>query len=295
MRADVSIVSLLYQALGAFAWGHKNWNWFDHRHQVVDHFKWQNPFPSDGADPMGFEVTCDVLATFHAKQYTVKELVEDTDYAFVVGNFGWNYGTRRYPGSWDGVDQGGDKRDVVMMEYNDVPEPAREWIESHQNEEDPAKSWLFRVYEKRREAETEFTEGQIGDGDQIWGLVKPTSTEGKLVFFAPAALYEILPLFVAKGSSCEVDFLDLTKYGPRAKHNGVIAYPERHAKPDLRHDISIRIKAQKTIENPDAMHWRLIWEKTHMSWQRDERRRKRKEQVAERQQLSGDTGVKDEL
>lgn len=88
-----------------------------------------------------------------------------------------------------------------MMEYSEVPIPVREWIEDHERTDGEGKG-LFAVYEKPVDAD-----------DKIRNVVKFASkgmTPGlrpldkkKIVLFAPGAVYDILPLWVADESSCK--------------------------------------------------------------------------------------------
>ncbi len=106
--------------------------------------------------------------------------------------------------------------------------------------------------------------------------------EGRVMIFAAGALYEILPLWVAKGSKCEggwfcppnlrctpvclyvlsltaahlLDRLaDLSSYKPSAQDGGVVAWPVEHTTPDRRHDrreIRFTIMAQVLRETEAA-------------------------------------------
>jgi hypothetical protein len=88
-----------------------------------------------------------------------------------------------------------------MMEYSDLPIPVREWIEDQERDEGPGKG-LFAVYEK-----------PTGADDKILNVVKFPSKgmapglrpldQKKVVLFAPGAVYDILPLWVAEGSKCK--------------------------------------------------------------------------------------------
>lgn len=73
-----------------------------------------------------------------------------------------------YEGSWDGIDQHGNKRELLKMDYEELPFAVREWINKN------PKQRHFKV-------------------------------EEDLVFFAPGAMYKILPLWVdeADEKGCE--------------------------------------------------------------------------------------------
>jgi hypothetical protein len=140
-------------------------------------------------------------------------------------------------GSWDGVDHKGLDREVVVMEWRDVPEGVRGWIAEQQQEGDEStgnngrreneKSWWFGVFEKPR-TEGEKVSGTVrvgapsvstsrmseqgggGEGHEekkkveVGGEKREVKGEDdKIVVFPAGAAYEILPLWVAKGSGCE--------------------------------------------------------------------------------------------
>lgn len=208
-----------------------NWDVFEYG--VVPTFKWSRPFPDDGTDPGGFHVNCKAEATFHAKLYKLKDLAENPP----TGLAPWRdpielfLSKRDYMGSWDGVDHKGQDREVVMMEWVDVPPMVRQWIEQQQADERETndRKWMFAVFEKPK-----------NEGDKIYGTVKPKVTaspaataateagqqqeqapgqmqekpsqaenvpdipdKDKIVVFPAGAIYEILPLWVTKGSKCE--------------------------------------------------------------------------------------------
>ena len=210
-------------------------NWDIYEYGVVPSFKWSRGFPDDGTDPGGFHVNCRATGTFHAKMYKLKDLPE----APPAGLAPWHEAIedflrkREYVGTWDGVDHKELEREIVVMEWTDVPRTVREWIEERQTDvvvpegeeeevtrkrqkEREEERWLFGVFEKPK-----------GEGEKVYGTVKPKPTavaaagEGehtqpayqeqvrdipdkdKIVVFPAGAIYENLPLWVSKGSKCE--------------------------------------------------------------------------------------------
>jgi hypothetical protein len=124
------------------------------------------------------------------------------------------YNKQFYPGSWSGIDKHGNDRELLKMDYEDLPYAVREWI-------------------KKNEKQRFFS---VQDG---------------VVFFAPGAIYPILPLWVEEVqdggvggecegkfclSSCLSDFLDANRclglfedleiYSAEAKDGAVIAKVE---------------------------------------------------------------------
>lgn len=199
-------------------------NWDIYEHGVVPTFKWSRPFPDDGSDPGGFHVNCKAKKTFHAKMYKLFDLPAQppgglAPWHDAIEDF---MGHSDFMGSWDGVDHKGQEREIVVMEWKDVPLPVRQWIEEQQADpsEGNKRKWYFGVFEKPKEP-----------GERIFGTVKPKiaapaatespqegqahpthdaqpvkdlKDEDKILVFPAGAIYEILPLWVAQGSgACE--------------------------------------------------------------------------------------------
>jgi len=210
MRLSVSALTLLLSLYLQDAQAKINWDIFEHG--VVDTFKWSAPFPDDGTDPNGFHVQCRAEREFHAKMYRLKDLtVQQSEgglapWQAAIGDF---LNKRDYMGSWDGVDHKGDEREIVVMEYKDVPLNVRRWIEEQQRDEESEKKnqykWMFGVFQKPKE-----------EGEYVRGTVKPPPGDGnvpvvipdqdKILVFPAGAIYENLPLWVASGSPCERKF-----------------------------------------------------------------------------------------
>ncbi|KAK3313285.1 hypothetical protein B0H66DRAFT_565758, partial [Apodospora peruviana] len=200
--------------------GKINWDVFEYG--VVDSFKWSRPFPDDGTDPGGFHVNCKDEKEFHAKMYKLSDLPHDlAPWHDAIEDF---LGQRDYVGTWDGVDHKGQDREIVVMDYVDVPVPVRNWIEEQQQDtrDSNQNKWLFGIFEKPQK-----------EGDKIHGTVKPKPTaspaadadhhgggeiekvrvvpdKDKIVVFPGGAVYEIMPLWLAEGSKCKRKSLSLS-------------------------------------------------------------------------------------
>jgi hypothetical protein len=141
-------------------------NWDIYEYGVVPSFRWSRPFPDDGEDPMGFHIKCRHTASFKAKMYKLKDLAEEPP----TGLAPWKEGIemflaqRDYAGSWDGVDHKGEDREIVVMEWTDVPESVRQWIEQQQRGDGlvPDHRYLFGVFRKPKQA-----------GEKIYATVRP--------------------------------------------------------------------------------------------------------------------------
>jgi hypothetical protein len=167
---------------------------------VVETFQWRDPWGGDDVPP-GFEVKCEAKGTFPASQYVVGDLNETyprglQPWAEAIPYF---FGGRPYPGSWNGVDHKGAAREIIVMELADVPEAVKDWIEEQQKAKESPNRYQFAIYEK-----------PMTEGDKIRGTAKlresgddAVKDNNKVMMFAAGALYDTLPLWVAKGSDCE--------------------------------------------------------------------------------------------
>ena len=185
-------------------------------HAYNSFFKWTNPFQTSNAPPPGFEAACSAEATFQAKQYTVSDL--DGAWLAPVQEF---LARHTYPGDWEGHGAGDDNNNnnnnhnvVVAVEYADVPEAVKTWVEeqyegwtAEQAVGASVKKWhLFGVFEKPvgEQATARFVlPGRDTAVTVVEAEEQATRDREKVLVFAPAAIYEILPLWVAKGSGCE--------------------------------------------------------------------------------------------
>lgn len=162
--------------------------------RVVDSFKWQDPFDSH-ATPPGFRTTCETTATFPATQHVLTDLHKPLPlglqpWADAIRFF---FGGRPFPGAWEGIDAQGVDREIIKMEYTDVPGAVKDWIEE-QKKKPEGNRFVFAVYDKpNAEGEKISRQAQRDEG----------TDENKILLFAAGAIYEILPLWVAAASACE--------------------------------------------------------------------------------------------
>ncbi|KAJ4331105.1 hypothetical protein N0V87_009432 [Didymella glomerata] len=104
--------------------------------------------------------SCATKSTYKAAIYTLKQLYPDLEtFAPQLKVF---YNKQLYPGSWEGVDKHGNDRELLKMDMADLPWKVREWI-------------------KRESTQRHY------------------SVHDDIVFFAPGAIYPILPLWVEGG------------------------------------------------------------------------------------------------
>jgi hypothetical protein len=188
-------------------------NWDILEHPIVDTFKWNRPFPDDGTPPMGFETTCNVQHQLWAKQYKFKDFygADLRPWGDKLTDF---YTRRPYPGHWDGVNEGGDDRDLLMMEWKDVPAAVRDWIETQMlNGRTDDKRWTYLVMPKPQndDEKVSVTVGASaiptqspGESMDVQREITPKlKDKDKVLFFIAGAIYDILPLWVAKNAKCE--------------------------------------------------------------------------------------------
>ncbi|KAK0609703.1 hypothetical protein B0T17DRAFT_621501 [Bombardia bombarda] len=302
ISATLFFISLYDSVLG----GGINWDVYEYG--VVDSFRWSRPFPDDGTDPGGFHVNCRAETTFHARMHKLKDLAFKAPSGLrpwhdVIEDF---MGHRDYPGTFDGVDHKGNEREIIVMEYTDVPTPVRDWIEEQQNDpsETNDKKWLFAVLRKPKDEEDKITEtvkprptaspdGQPASVDS--GSIIPD--KDKIVVFAAGALYEILPLWVARGSRCERELNNLAKYRPSAVDHSVLAWIMDHTKPNRefgKRDMTFKVEAMAVTETEDGRKARLMWEKMHRAIKRNDRRIKKEERERAKKDME-EGRIKDEL
>ena len=187
-------------------------NWDILEHPIVESFNWHRPFPDDGTPPMGFETICNVVSTMHAKQYKYREFNEHLKpYAQVLHDF---YQRRHYQGHWDGVNEGGDNRDIIMMDWKEVPKLVRGWIEEQQlNGKDQTNRWTWLVLPKVKNDNDVITT-TVGAAPLATGspaeeptgkreILPKLKDKEKVLFFQAGSSYDILPLFVAHQGKCE--------------------------------------------------------------------------------------------
>lgn len=163
----------------------------------LENFNWTNPFTSPKL--ANFDAACESKRTFEANEFQLHDLQLPEPkglqpYGEALKEF---FGGREYPGGWDGIDAHRYERNLLKMEYADVPVKVREWIEEEERSEGPGKG-LFAVYQKPAEGETVKKVAKLPKADHLRPLDKK-----RTVIFAPGAVYETLPLWVAEGSDCE--------------------------------------------------------------------------------------------
>ncbi len=185
---------------------------------MVANFTWRNPFGADDGPPPGFKAACQASGTFRARQHTLRDHMTPPPQGFQP----WaealkpQFGGRPFPGSWEGLDAHGTKRTILVMDYAGVPAAVKDWVE----EAEQSGRALFGVYEDvpPDDDDAPFVEaGEPGEPGKP-GKLTPTvvfnttasprtspddTGEGRVMIFAAGALYDILPLWVAKDSGCE--------------------------------------------------------------------------------------------
>lgn len=159
-------------------------------------FRWKYPFSDEAM--AGWSPVCSATKVFDAREYTLHELT--APYPNGLGD--WEeglrgfFGGREYPGGWGGWDKHLHDRTVVMMEWADVPGRVKSWIAEQEESEGEGKG-LFAVFDKKA------AEGAAEGEAAAESAVEEKGDDGKIMIFAPGALYDLLPLWVADGSECE--------------------------------------------------------------------------------------------
>lgn len=160
----------------------------------LENFAWANPF-SPASKLRQFDATCDSTRTFSAAEFQLHDLRQPEPTGLKPYNEalkGLFYG-REYPGGWEGMDNHGYERNMLKMEYTEVPAKVREWIQEQESAQGPGKG-LYAILDKPAKR----AEDDDDDDDE-----DEAESQGKVVIFAPGAIYENLPLWVAEDSGCE--------------------------------------------------------------------------------------------
>ncbi|KAF2270193.1 hypothetical protein CC78DRAFT_574322 [Lojkania enalia] len=151
------------------------------------------------SDLSSYTKKCQNKAIFNAEIYRLGELYPTLkDFAPELKVF---YNKQLYPGSWGGVDKHGNERELLKMGLEELPFGVREWLQ-------------------RNPTQRRF------------------SMQEDVVFFAPGAIYPIMPLWVDEpeteagsvGSDCEGLFEDLENYSTEPKDGAVLARLEHTRK-----------------------------------------------------------------
>ncbi|KAL2162507.1 hypothetical protein VTH06DRAFT_7421 [Thermothelomyces fergusii] len=214
--------------------------------EKMKNWKWPDPFSSPKYEE--FTVACEATGRFRVSEHPLDDLSVDHAHGGLLAYrdaLKAVFASREYPGSWDGIDPHGYDRKILLMDYETMPLRVREWIEDQERKDGPGKG-LYAVYP--RPAPGVRVMKTINIPDEV-----PVSDEWRakddrrVALFAPGAIYEQLPLWVAEGSECEEQLADLSKYSAELVDGGVVAYPVEHTKPgSLASDrgIEFTIKAQ---------------------------------------------------
>ncbi|PSR90307.1 hypothetical protein BD289DRAFT_366349 [Coniella lustricola] len=199
----------------------------------LENFPWTNPFSS--ASKLGqFDATCDSTRTFSAAEFQLHDLRQPEPTGlkpYSEALKGLFYG-RGYPGGWEGMDNHGYERNMLKMEYDEVPAKVKDWIQEQESAKGPGQG-LYAVLDKPlSRADDKDDEDESGQ---------------KVVIFAPGAIYENLPLWVAENSNCEESLSDLSTYTATPSEGAVVGWTTEHIAPSRtqgRRDIKFTVKAQ---------------------------------------------------
>ena len=167
----------------------------------MEDFSWSDPFATQRMKKL--TPICAVEKTFEAKEYLLDDLQDKPP----KGLRPWQEGLKKifkgrdYPGSWDGIDPHGYDRNLLLMEYSQVPIKVREWIEEQERSDGDGKG-LFAVYEKPKDDKQSIQNVVRFPGAEMAAGLRPLDQK-KIVIFAPGALYGILPLWAAEASDCK--------------------------------------------------------------------------------------------
>ncbi|KLU93081.1 hypothetical protein MAPG_12022 [Magnaporthiopsis poae ATCC 64411] len=264
-----------------------SFNWDITTHGTVSGWRWEKPWPYDNSELMQFTELCRHAVTFPAQQYKFSDL----DHAPPAGLAPWADAVRAlatgrvYPGSWDGVNVKGNERDVLLVEWKNVPDLARRWIENESSTEEDRSRHFFRVLRKPKaltggRAGGPRPDEKVGLDEDVLGL----PDEEKVFVTAPGELYQFLPLPEA--------FSDMSQYvASRARETCVVAWPTDHSRALLEEGkkaIKFTIEARLVRETDDGRAARIFWEQHHRELQRQQRKINREQRAASRKGIEKD-------
>ncbi|AEO64689.1 uncharacterized protein THITE_2110984 [Thermothielavioides terrestris NRRL 8126] len=225
--------------------------------EKLANWRWPNPFTS--AKHSQFAPACTAERAFPAQEFILDDLSDHPPRGLLPYREALKevFSSREYPGSWDGIDPHGYDRNLLLMAYTDVPLAVREWIEAQERGDGGPGKGLFAVFRRPKEGYDVLSPIRVPEEVPVSEEWRARD-DGRVVVFAPGALHEVLPLWVAEGSECEESLRDLTKYSADLVDGGVVAYPVHHSTPQRarnKRDIEFRVKAEvlkKKEEGEDA-------------------------------------------
>jgi len=213
-------------------------------------FKWTNPFEHKDIDH--FRPLCGAERTFHAREYLLDDISEEAPRGLAAYQTALKavFNSRQYPGSWDGIDPHGYDRNLLQMEYTDVPVKVREWIEEQERSNGEGKG-LFAVFKKPPAGAHAVTTVKVPEVSTPPEL--RADDKEKTVLFAPGAIYSTVPLWVADDSECQDLLSDIKKYSPKLTDGGVVGYPIRKTRAKRwvnKRDAEFTVKAEVVKSKP---------------------------------------------
>ncbi|KAG9251743.1 uncharacterized protein F5Z01DRAFT_265041 [Emericellopsis atlantica] len=214
---------------------------------LVANFPWKDPFPIKESDAV--EPSCEVAKHFFAREYTLHELMEEPPRGLKPWADGLKklFSSREYPGGWSGYDRHGYDRSILKMDYADIPLALREWIEEQERTEGEWKG-LFGVFRDSKGGED-----TVDDVVDVKENIDRSQDKDRVVMFAPAAVYHVLPLWVAEESDCKDQLLDLSNYKPEPADGTVVGWADhKRPKDDKTTEFRVSVKALKQKTVPSA-------------------------------------------
>ncbi|KAI1495533.1 hypothetical protein F5X99DRAFT_422846 [Biscogniauxia marginata] len=217
-------------------------------------FPWINPF--NRSEISQFTSACKVQKNFTANEFLLDDLPDQPPKGL------WPYceamkklfDGRQYSGSWDGYEPIGIDRKILEMNYTDLPIRVREWVEElGRRETQDASLPIVAVFKRSQQIhpeavwKKETTTVKPQSSCDLSEIGRDTLDNMKVITFAPGAIYPVLPLWVAEGSSCESTLLDTTRYSHELMDGGVIAWITKHTiarRAKGKRDVVFTIEAQ---------------------------------------------------
>lgn len=163
------------------------------------------------SDLSSYTRKCAASTTITAEIYKLKEMYPTLkQWAPELKVF---YNKQYYPGSWNGEDKHGNDRELLKLGLADLPFAVREWLKATPNQ-------------------------------------RRFSVQDDIVFFAPGAIYPILPLFVdesEEGGDCDAVLENLENYSAELK-DGAVVGTVQHKKGEEKNVVEISISAFQVVK-----------------------------------------------
>ncbi|KAK4183240.1 Glucarate dehydratase [Podospora australis] len=208
---------------------------------------WKFPNPFSNPRHKKYDVTCEVEKVFPAREFVLDDLAVPEPNGLLQYRDALKtvFGMREYPGSWDGIDPHGYDRHILEMGYDELPLKVREWIEQQERTNGPGRG-LYAVYPRAHPGTRAMNTVPVPEKVPVPAEYREKD-DRRVVLFAPGAIYEVLPLWLAEGTPCDDALSSTDKYTGKIADGGVVGWPVHISRPKRaigEREVEFRLKAQ---------------------------------------------------